>query len=106
MHPLFGYIILGAVLSSPLIFDRRAAPMHVPLAVYCASKLQEPCQHPPPYKKMWFHMCFAPLLRQRWRMVLPGCLGYELLVFPMVVDSCCLDIFGCFVVCCGFPNGC
>ena len=65
---------MGAVLSPPLIFDRRAAPMHVSAPVYCEPKLQEPRQHPPPYKNIWFYMSFAPLLRQRWRMVvwLPG----------------------------------
>ena len=50
--------------------------MHVSAPVYCEPKLQEPRQHPPPYKNIWFDMSFAPLLRQRWRMVLSGCLGF------------------------------
>ena len=50
--------------------------MHVSVPVYCEPKLQEPRQHPPPYNNIGYHISFAPLLRQRWRMVLPGCLGF------------------------------
>ena len=48
--------------------------MHVSVPVYCEPKLQEPRQHPPPYNNIGYHISFAPLLRQRWLMVLPGCL--------------------------------
>ena len=46
---------MGAALSPP-DFDRRTAPMHVSAPVYCEPKLQEPRQHPPPYKNIWFYM--------------------------------------------------
>ena len=57
-------------------FGRHAFSAHVSLALYCASKLQEPRQHPPPCKNTWFRMRFALLLRRCWWMVLPSCLGH------------------------------
>ena len=83
----------AALFPSHPDFDRRTAPMHVSAPVYCEPKLQEPRQHPPPYKNIWFYMSFAML---RYVMLTAVCNNRCYYVSSYIFAVCCANCVSCF----------